>query len=181
MKNKPLFLPTQTSNWERKGRCSMSSKGKFYIPQNAHHRHPRAAHFRGGQGAALLPAEPDSQIVLCKQREGAIGTHCPSLNSIVYEVRQALRSIKDHASPGEDGVGAAYFTYATFGVYKDWGKVPRSTCLCLCLPDCSRLCPSQEGFLLPGKLHSWHLSIRKEIQLRRATSCLENCTAGTYL
>jgi hypothetical protein len=73
-------------------------------------------HFRGGQGAALLPAEPD-RLVLASGRSAG-----PSLDGIEYEVRQALRSIVDYTSPGEDGVGAAFFKHATEGIGERLGE-----------------------------------------------------------
>jgi hypothetical protein len=60
------------------------------------------SHFRGGQGAALLPAEPDL-LVLASERSAV--QSLPSLDGIEYEVRQALRSTQGY--PGEDGVEAA--------------------------------------------------------------------------
>jgi hypothetical protein len=55
------------------------------------------SHFRGGQGAALLPEEPDRLAA-----ERSAGYSLPSLDCIESVVRQALRSIKDHTYPGED-------------------------------------------------------------------------------
>jgi hypothetical protein len=75
------------------------------------------SHFWGGQGTALLPAELDRPGLAAGT---SAGYSLPSLDGIQYEVRQALRSIKDYTSPGEDGVGAAAFKYATVGIGERW-------------------------------------------------------------
>jgi hypothetical protein len=76
------------------------------------------AHFRGGQGAALL-----LQTDLLGLAAGrSAGYPLPSLDSIESEVRQALRSVKGYTSPSEDGVGVAFFKYATVGLGKRLGE-----------------------------------------------------------
>jgi hypothetical protein len=106
------------------------------------------SHFRGGQGAALLPAEPDFLVIAFGR---SAGYSLPSLDGIEYEVRQALRSFADYTSSGEDGVGAAFFKHATVGIGERLGERVQDHLLAPVLARPS-LCLSQERFLLPGKL-----------------------------
>jgi hypothetical protein len=112
------------------------------------------SYFWGGQGVTPLPAEPDRLGLAGKERWILIAL--TRRHQIQYEVKQALRSIKDYDSPGEDGVGAAFQVCHSRDRRGTGGKssgAPAYACTCSTVRGCAQVgkgpCPWKVAKLTP--------------------------------